>query len=136
VGLRISPDNPGNQLAEPDARETYRLLVDTLEPLGLAYLHVLERGDYDASADLRPRWSGTLIGNYDGPAPVDEATAERVLAGGLADVVAFGRLFITNPDLPARLTAGAAVHPPAVADVYGGGARGYVDYPAMVTPPR
>ncbi|MYV97865.1 alkene reductase [Streptomyces sp. SID3343] len=136
VGLRISPDNPENQLAEPDARETYRVLVDALEPLGLAYLHVLERGDYDALADLRPRWSGTLIGNYNGPVPVDEATAERALAGGLADVVAFGRLFITNPDLPARFAAGAPLHPPAVADVYGGGARGYVDYPAMVRPPR
>ncbi|MEU0938239.1 alkene reductase [Embleya sp. NPDC005971] len=129
VGLRISPDNPENQIRESNARETYRALVDALDPLGLAYLHVLERGDYPALADLRPRWSGTLIANHNGPTPVDPATAERLLATELADVVAFGRLFITNPDLPARIAAGLPLAGPPVADVYGGGARGYVDYP-------
>ncbi|MFF7247362.1 alkene reductase [Embleya sp. NPDC008237] len=130
VGLRISPDNPENQIRESHPRETYRALVDALDPLGLAYLHVLERGDYDALADLRPRWSGTLIANHNGPTPVDPGTAERLLAAELADVVAFGRLFITNPDLPARIAEALPLAAPPVAHVYGGGARGYVDYPA------
>ncbi|MGC0415772.1 alkene reductase [Embleya sp. AB8] len=129
VALRISPDNPENQIAETDARDTYRALVDALDPLGLAYLHILERGDYAALADLRPRWSGTLIANHNGPSPVDPATAERLVAGELADVVAFGRLFISNPDLPARIAHGRELAPPPVVDIYGGGARGYVDYP-------
>jgi len=129
VGLRISPDNPENQIEEHDARETYRALVDALDPIGLAYLHVLERGAYAALADLRLRWSGTLIANHNGPTPLDPVTAERLLAADLADVIAFGRLFITNPDLPARIATGLPLAPPPVADVYGGGARGYVDYP-------
>ncbi|MFI1580198.1 alkene reductase [Embleya sp. NPDC020630] len=136
VGLRISPDNPENQLVEPDARGTYRALVDTLDPIGLAYLHILERGAYAALADLRPRWSGMLIANHNGPTPVDPAIGERLIADGLADVVAFGRLFITNPDLPERIARGLAPAPPPVADVYGGGARGYVDYPAITLPER
>ncbi|WP_406279054.1 hypothetical protein [Embleya sp. NBC_00896] len=61
---------------------------------------------------------------------MDPATAERLVAAGLADAVAFGRLFISNPDLPERIAAGLPLAPPPAADVYGGGARGYVDYPA------
>ncbi|MGW1992552.1 alkene reductase [Embleya sp. NPDC001921] len=130
VGLRISPDNPENQIREADARGTYPALVDALDPVGLAYLHVLERGDYAALADLRPRRTGTLIANHNGPTPVDPTTAERLPAAEPADVVAFCRLFISNPDLPARIAEGLPLAAPPVADVYGGGARGYVDYPA------
>ncbi|WP_242910844.1 alkene reductase [Actinomadura terrae] len=134
VGLRISPDNPENEIAERDPRGTYRALVDALDPLGLAYLHIIERGAYQALADLRPRWSGTLIGNYNGPEATPLGAGEEVLAAGLADVFSFGRLFISNPDLPARLATGAplAAHDPAT--VYGGGAEGYVDYPDEAVP--
>ncbi|RSN70392.1 alkene reductase [Actinomadura sp. WAC 06369] len=131
TGLRISPGNPENEIAEEDPQATYRALVDALEPRGLAYLHVIERGAYGALADLRPRWSGTLIGNYNGPEPTARRAGEEALAAGLADVFSFGRLFIANPDLPRRFAADAplAQYDPRL--IYGGGAEGYTDYPAL-----
>ncbi|MFD0683834.1 alkene reductase [Actinomadura fibrosa] len=132
TGLRISPDNPENEIAERDPQATYRALVDAVEPLGLAYLHVIERGAYPALADLRPRWSGTLIGNFNGPEPTGRAAGEKVLAADLADLFSFGRLFISNPDLPARFATGAPLAPYDPASVYGGGAEGYTDYPSLV----
>ncbi|MUN41163.1 alkene reductase [Actinomadura litoris] len=134
VGLRISPDNPENEIAERDPRGTYRALVDALDPLGLAYLHVIERGAYQALADLRPRWSGTLIGNYNGPEATGQGAGEEALAAGLADVFSFGRLFLSNPDLPSRFATGAPLAPFDPATVYGGGAEGYVDYPEAPVP--
>ncbi|MBX6768966.1 MAG: alkene reductase, partial [Actinomadura rubrobrunea] len=133
VGLRISPDNPENEIAEEDPQRTYRTLVDALNPLGLAYLHVIERGDYPALADLRPRWQGTLIGNFNGPEPATREAGERVLNAGLADLFSYGRLFIANPDLPARFAADAPLAEYREDLVYGGDAEGYVDYPAMTT---
>ncbi|TMQ91811.1 alkene reductase [Actinomadura soli] len=129
VGLRISPDNPENEIAEQDPKGTYRALVDALDPLGLAYLHIIERGAYEALADLRPRWSGTLIGNFNGPEPTSQRAGEEAVAAGLADVFSFGRLFISNPDLPARFATGAPLTPHIRHLVYGGGAEGYTDYP-------
>ncbi len=131
VGLRISPDNPENEIAEEDPQGTYRALTDALDPLGLAYLHVIERGAYPALADLRPRWSGPLIANFNGPEPTTREAGERVLRAGLADVMSYGRLFIANPDLPARFAAGAPLNVPVTERFYGGDHRGYTDYPAM-----
>ncbi|TDD93414.1 alkene reductase [Actinomadura rubrisoli] len=131
VGLRISPGNPENEIAEQDAQGTYRALVDAIDPLGLAYLHIIERGAYGALADLRPRWSGTLIGNFNGPEANGRRTGEEVLAAGLADLFSFGRLFISNPDLPARFATGAPLAPYRPELVYGGGDEGYTDYPAL-----
>ncbi|MFA1540322.1 alkene reductase [Actinomadura monticuli] len=131
VGLRVSPHNPENEIAEEDPQGTYRALVDALDPLGLGYLHVIERGAYGALADLRPRWSGTLIGNFNGPEPTTREAGEQVVAVGLADLFSFGRLFISNPDLPARFAADAPLNRHAPELVYGGGGEGYVDYPAL-----
>ncbi|MFI6525553.1 alkene reductase [Streptomyces uncialis] len=135
VGLRISPDNAENQLAETDARTTYRTLVDALEPLGLAYLHVLENGAYGAIADLRTRWSGTLVANTNGPVPSSPAAGARLVRDGHADVIALGRLFMTNPDLPARLADGIPLAGPPTENLYGGGVEGYTDYPSATDGP-
>ncbi|MFG1853342.1 alkene reductase [Actinomadura geliboluensis] len=131
VGLRVSPHNPENEIAEEDPQGTYRALVDALDPLGLAYLHVIERGAYGALADLRPRWSGTLIGNFNGPEPTTREAGAQVVSVGLADLFSFGRLFISNPDLPARFAADAPLNRHIPGLVYGGGGEGYVDYPAL-----
>ncbi|MFF5262438.1 alkene reductase [Actinomadura viridis] len=136
VGLRISPDNPENEIAEETPRETYRALLGAVAPLGLAYLHVIERGAYGALADLRPLWPGTLIGNFNGPEPTSQRAGEEVLDAGLADVFSFGRLFISNPDLPARFASGAPLAPRAEHLEYGGGAEGYTDYPSLEAAPR
>ncbi|RKS79399.1 N-ethylmaleimide reductase [Actinomadura pelletieri DSM 43383] len=129
VGLRISPDNPENEIAEQDPQGTYRALVDAVDPLGLAYLHIIERGAYGALADLRPRWSGTLIGNFNGPEPTSRRAGEEAVAAGLADIFSFGRLFISNPDLPHRFATDAPLTPHISELVHGGDAEGYVDYP-------
>ena len=131
VGLRISPDNPENEIAEEDPQGTYRELVRTVAPLGLAYLHVIERGAYGALADLRPLWPGTLIGNFNGSEPTTRQAGEEVLRSGLADLFSFGRLFIGNPDLPARFAAGAPLNDYDEDLVYGGGSEGYTDYPTL-----
>ncbi|GAA1527712.1 alkene reductase [Actinomadura kijaniata] len=131
VGLRISPDNPENEIVEDDPQAVYRRLLDAVDPLGLAYLHVIERGAYGALADLRPRWSGTLVGNFNGSEPTTRRAGEEALSAGLADLFSFGRLFLANPDLPERFAAGAPLAAYDPATVYGGGAEGYVDYPAL-----
>lgn len=136
VGLRISPDNAENQLVETDARSTYRALVDTLDPLGLAYLHVLENGAYGAIADLRTRWSGTLVANTNGPVPSTPAAGARLIRDQHADIIALGRLFMTNPDLPARLANGTPLAGPPTENLYGGGAEGYIDYPVATAAPQ
>lgn len=130
VGIRISPDNTDNELAEKDPAATYRALASAVDPLGLSYLHVSQRGAYEAVADLRPFWSGTLIANRAGKTPSTPEDGTRLLDDGHADLIALGRFFITNPDLPARIAAGVPLAGPARQNVYGGGAEGYTDYPA------
>lgn len=98
---------------------------------GPAYLRVVQSGVYAALADPRRRWSGTLVGSYDGPEPGGREQAERALRAGHADVYAFGRLFLANPDLPERIAAGVPLNAPRETGMYAGGAEGYVDYPAM-----
>ncbi|MBW8481785.1 oxidoreductase [Actinomadura parmotrematis] len=134
TALRISPGSTDHAIDEADPRTVYRALLADLDPLGLAYLHIVERGAYCALADLRPRWSGTLIGNLDGPEPTTREAAERAVQAGLADVFSFGRLFIANPDLPARFAAGAPLNPLRPTLIYGGGHEGYTDYPPLPTP--
>ncbi|GAA2111742.1 alkene reductase [Actinomadura alba] len=131
VGLRISPDNPENDIAERDPQGDYRALLDALRPLGPAYLHIIERGRYCALADLRPRWPGMLIANFNGPRPMTRQAGEHLVEAGLADMVSYGRLFIANPDLPARFAAGAPLNEPIPDLFYGGDGTGYVDYPAL-----
>ncbi|MFI8189916.1 alkene reductase [Streptomyces sp. NPDC085946] len=135
TGVRISPGNTVNGIAETDTDDLYPALVEALAPRGLAYLHLVHA---DPGAPLfrriRALWPGTLVAN-----PVlPEVTTEAVLAGSArlleagADLIAVGRPFLANPDLPARLRLGAPLNP--VRDrylMYVGGADGYTDYPAL-----
>lgn len=131
VGVRLSPGNRENDVLEHDPASLYRPLVDTLDRRGLAYLHLVQAGAYPALADLRPRWSGTLLGNVNaGTRAMAREDAERLLADGLVDVVAFGRLFLANPDLPLRFATGAALATAETSHYYGARPDGYIDYPA------
>ncbi|MCZ4313245.1 alkene reductase [Comamonadaceae bacterium G21597-S1] len=142
VGLRLSPVTPANDVFDDQPQALFAHVMDRLGPLQLAYLHLIEgatggardhvQGDtpLDYSA-LRERYraaGGTgawMVNNgYDRP------LAEQSLAQG-ADLVAFGRLFIANPDLPRRLREGAELNTPDRATFYGGSAAGYTDYPAL-----
>ena len=138
VGLRLSPYGIANGSGEPDPMPLYTHVVESLNPLGLAYLHFIEprssgagRAEVDwqnvpsAMVLFRPIWKGVLIaaGGFTGE------TAEAAIVDGHADAVAFGRIFISNPDLPRRLREGLPLTPYNRATFYGGDAAGYTDYP-------
>ncbi|MFC9860888.1 MULTISPECIES: alkene reductase [unclassified Streptomyces] len=133
TGLRISPGNPYNGIDEPAPEAAYTALAAAIDPLGLAYLHVLEAVEIrELTLALRKRYTGTLIINVlsDGPTGPDHHT---VVDDGIADLISYGLLFLANPDLPARLRAGGPFNVPDPGTLYGGGAKGYTDYPALDT---
>lgn len=134
TGVRISPVSPANGISSSDPQPQYDYIAGQLSVLGIVYLHVVEGAtggprdvvpfDYDA---LRHRFRQTYLANngYD----LELATAR--LNEGKADLFAFGRAFISNPDLVERLKTGAPLAQPDFATLYGGGAAGYTDYPTM-----
>jgi N-ethylmaleimide reductase len=128
TGLRISPGNPFNAIAEDDTHELYPALVRALTPLNLAYLHVLHAGDEELLDTLRGLWPTALLLNRAG---ADLPTRARDIADGRADVVTVGALALANPDLVQRVRSGAPLNAPDPATFYGGGAAGYTDYPAL-----
>jgi N-ethylmaleimide reductase len=138
VGVRLSPYGVANDSGEADPMPLYTHVVRALDRLGLAYLHFIEpRSSGAGRAEVnhqnvpsamvlfRPVWNGVLIaaGGFTGE------TAEAAIAQGHADAVAFGRIFISNPDLPRRLSRGFPITPYNRATFYGGDAAGYTDYP-------
>ncbi|MFJ8164857.1 alkene reductase [Streptomyces sp. NPDC096136] len=131
TALRVSPGNRFNDIDEPDPRPAYEALVKELDQLGLAYLHVMEpAGTREITLALRAQFSGRLVLNPATEGPTDHRALD-LIDQGVADVVAFGSLFIANPDLPARLRAEGPYNTPDTATFYGGDARGYTDYPAL-----
>jgi N-ethylmaleimide reductase len=135
TALRISPANPLNDIEEQNHAETYRLLVDELDHLGLAYLHVLESTDPELTSVLRARWSGAFMLNPATPGSKTGPEHLSLIEDGAADLLSFGRLFMANPDLPHRLATGAPLREPDLARAYGGDAVGYTDYPALESAP-
>lgn len=134
TGIRISPVSPANGISSSDPQAQFDYIVEQLDALGLVYLHVVEGAtggtrdvapfDYDA---LRQRFRNAYIANNG----YDLALATARLAEGKADLFAFGRPFIANPDLVTRLKTGAPLAAFDPATLYGGGSKGYVDYPAL-----
>lgn len=134
VGIRLSPGHEFNGIKETDPRATYDALLRALAPLGLAYAHVMETEPYAGYSTLeqaRELWPGTLIANGGFSEEYDVAGADALVADGKVDLVAFGRRFLANPDLPARLRAGAELNEPDEDTFYSGGAKGYTDYPTL-----
>ena len=132
TGIRISPVSPANGISCSDPQTQFDYIVDQMEALGIAYIHVVEGatgGPRDVApfdyGSLRRRFSKTYIANngYN----LELATSH--LADGKADLFAFGRPFIANPDLVERLQSGAPLAQIDPATLYGGGAAGYTDYP-------
>ncbi|MFI5934721.1 alkene reductase [Actinoplanes sp. NPDC051494] len=131
VGFRISPHNTYNDIAEQDVEQMYTALVAALAPLNLAYLHVMESDHRDFTLRLRKEWPTTFILNpFTAPAVTgpDELT---LIEDGTADVIAYGALFLANPDLPARLAAGGPFNTPDFTKAFGGDHEGYTDYPTL-----
>jgi N-ethylmaleimide reductase len=144
TGLRISPVTPANDIKDENPQALFEYLVRQLAPLGLAYLHVIEGAtggarevegrpfDYTAMRKAYRAAGGNgawmVNNNY------DKALAEQALANG-ADLVAFGKLYIANPDLVERLRDNAPLNMPDKSTFYGGGPEGYTDYPMLVEGP-
>lgn len=136
TGIRLSPMTTFTAPLDSNPQALYGHVVQQLAPLGLAYLHVIEGEtggprtpggqpfDYEA---LRQAFKGTWMVNNG----YDRALANEVVAAGKAHLVAFGRDFISNPDLVRRLREGAALNALQADKLYGGGAAGYTDYPML-----
>jgi N-ethylmaleimide reductase len=131
VGLRISPAVGYNDIVEDNHRETYHALLDALDPLGLAYLHIAEGPDSELTEQLRQRWRGALILNPFTPDGYTGPEALKLVEAGATDLVSFGALFLANPDLPRRLRVGGPFNTPDFARAYGGDHEGYTDYPTL-----
>ena len=134
VGIRISPAHNIQGCTEDDpadVEETYGLLVAGIAPLGLAYLSVLADPRQDLVQRLRKDFGGTFVVNDGFGEVTTREKAQAILDEDLADAVAVGRLFLANPDLPARWETGAELNEPDQATFYGGGAEGYTDYPVL-----
>lgn len=132
VGVRLSPENQFNDIEDSQPQSTFNAVVDMLSKHDLAYLHVLEgdmlNGGREVDyVELKRRFGGLYMANMG----YTQATAEEALTEGNADMIAFGQLFIANPDLPERFIRGASLNEPDQATFYGGDEKGYTDYPAL-----
>lgn len=137
VGVRLSPSSTFQDMADSDPAALFNYVVTQLDRLSLAYLHIVEpriKGSHDDLTEkkvplgvhqFRPLYRGTLItaGGY------TRETGESVLTEGDANLVAYGRLFIANPDLPHRFACDAPLNPYDRSTFTGGSERGYTDYP-------
>lgn len=128
VGIRLSPYSTFNDLPLHDeVHATYTELAAALR--GLLYIHLVQGahpGCAGTASAIRAAFGGPLISN----GGLDRERAEALLARGDADLAAFGRPFIANPDLVARMQRGALLATPDPATFYSAGSEGYVDYPA------
>jgi N-ethylmaleimide reductase len=131
TALRISPANPLNDIVDEDWEETYPRIVAALNPLGLAYLHVLESGAAELTPRLREQWDGPFLLNPATPGSRTGPTHLSLIENGATDLLSFGALLLANPDLPARLATGGPFNNPDMTKAYGGDHNGYTDYPAL-----
>ena len=135
VGIRLSPNGAFNDiLPYPEVKETYTYLATELNKLGLVYVHLVDHSSMgtppvgeDVVTAIRTAFKGTFIlsGGY------TKARAEHDLTDGKADLIAFGRPFISNPDLVARLESDATLNDPDYTTFYTPGEKGYTDYPSL-----
>jgi N-ethylmaleimide reductase len=136
VGYKLSPYFSGYSMSDSNPVETFSFIAAELNKRGVLYLHVTEpvagpsaipAGTRRVTPILRETFDGALIvnGGY------DAQSGNAAIAGGEADLVAFGVPFLANPDLPARYRDNAALNAPDQATFYAGEEKGYVDYPAL-----
>ncbi len=133
VGARISPNGIFNDMGSEDFKETFLYAAEKLSKLKIGYLHIMdglafgfhEKGKPMSLAEFRPLFQGTIIGNCG----YTKEAAEEIIAEGNADVIAFGRPFITNPDLPNRFRNNWPLNPAEDMSLwYTPGVEGYTDY--------
>ncbi|WP_375787435.1 alkene reductase [Bradyrhizobium sp. Pha-3] len=134
IGLRLSPFADYNSTRDPKPEDTYGRLALWLQTAGLAYLHLADTNAWTGAPDYE-RMLALFRAHYRGPLIVNAGiTPERatdIVNSGEVDAVAFGRLFLANPDLPARIRAGGPYNSPQPVGIYGGSDAGYLDYPSL-----
>lgn len=139
IGVRLSPSSTWMDAVDEDKSALHRYALSALSGRGLAYVHLVEpeiagSTTADITEDAVP--TAELAQLVDAPVIAtgghDAASAERLLAEGIADLVGFGRLFIANPDLPERIAAGAPLNSHDRRTFYAGGVEGYLTYPSLV----
>ncbi|WP_250517559.1 alkene reductase [Caballeronia sp. INDeC2] len=137
VAVRLGPSGSWGDMSDSDPQTLFAYVATELNTLGIAYLHLIEpriSGNVeDESRDQTPVAAKTLRARFHGPIIVaggfDGASAEAIVQSGDADLVAFGRHFIANPDLPERLRKHLPLNPYDRATFFGGTEAGYTDYP-------
>ncbi|MBI1218814.1 MAG: N-ethylmaleimide reductase [Rhodobacteraceae bacterium] len=135
TGIRLSPLSPSNGVTDTDPVAVFSHVITGLNRFNLAYLHMVEGatgGARDTESDakmaaLRALYTGNYIANNG----YTRTAAMAAVDSGAADAIAFGKAFIANPDLVERLTLDAPLAEGDRATYYGGGAKGYTDYPTL-----
>ncbi|MGB3289336.1 MAG: alkene reductase [Burkholderiaceae bacterium] len=129
TGIRLSPGSTLSGIDEgPHYAELYLALVTELTQRKLAYLHIAHNGDDALLRDIRKLWTGALLVNRVNR-PLEQLGHD--IDAGLADIAPVGRWALANPDLVQRLRTGQALNQPDPSTFYGGGAKGYTDYPVL-----
>jgi 2,4-dienoyl-CoA reductase-like NADH-dependent reductase (Old Yellow Enzyme family) len=128
VGMHLAPRGDAGDLGDSTRLETFSYVASELGRRGIAFIAVRERlGPDRIGPDLKRRFGGVYVANEG----FDLASGNALLAAGEADAVAYGKLFLANPDLPHRFALGAALNAPDPQTFYAPGAHGYTDYPAL-----
>ena len=132
VGVRLSPSGENYTMSDANREETFSYVVNALNSFNLAYFHLMEPNQWGSDTGLdaaffRRIYQGTLMVNGD----YNREKGNAVLQSGNADLISFGRTFIANPDLPKRLALNASLNEPDPETFYGGGEKGYTDYPSL-----
>ena len=124
VGIRICPGNPFNDLTDDNPEETFRALIQAINPMGLAFLHVIRMKAGVDNIALAAEFSGPVILNDS----YDLERGNRALGKEQADAISFGRHYVSNPDLAEKFKSGTELTKPDYKTLYTAGAKGYVDY--------
>ncbi|WP_413458911.1 hypothetical protein [Herbaspirillum huttiense] len=134
IGVRLSPFALYNNAVDADTYATYAYVTKMLDGYGIGYIHAADTNAWGGNKDMsrmleiiRPNFAGMLIAN----AGLSFEEAEQLIVSGKADMAAFGRQFIANPDLVARIAQGGPFNEPDPFTFYGGDEIGYTDYPAL-----
>ena len=128
VGMHLAPRMDSHDMGDSDGLATFTYVGRELGKRGLAFICAREAQKPDSIGPaIKHAFGGVYIANEG----FTQESAERALADGTADAVAFGKLFIANPDLPIRFAKHAPLNPPDTKTFYAGGAEGYIDYPAL-----
>lgn len=131
VGIRLSPNGAFNGMSDSDPKGIYGYLLEHLKTRNLGYVHIIDPMENDQHlvplAFIRTIYTDLIVTNSN----YTRETAEAVVQERLADAVAFGKLFLANPDLPERFKKNAALNVPDAKTFYGGGEHGYTDYPSL-----